>query len=98
MNTTAVNHGRLPQGYARSNLQSQGSVSEVSMAGWVENLNGERLKFISCCHRKIRAKRRHSLKEKSQSEGRSRSRGLKEKRRDFITESFINVNTRLKEV
>lgn len=61
VNATAVNHGRLPQGYARSDLETQGSVSEVLMAGWVANMNGESLKFASCCHRKIRAKRRHQF-------------------------------------
>lgn len=61
INATAVNHGRLPQGYARSDLETKGSVSEVLMAGWVANVNGESLKFTSCCHRKIRAKRRHKF-------------------------------------
>jgi len=58
INATAVNHGRLPQGYSRSDLETQGSVSEVLMAGWVAKMNGGSLKFTNCCHRKIRAKRR----------------------------------------
>lgn len=74
VNVTAVNHGRLPQGYARSELETQGSVSEVLMVGWVANVNGESLKFPSCCHRKIRAKRRHKFeREKNQHKGRSGS-------------------------
>lgn len=67
VNATAVNHGRLPQGYARSEPETQGSVSEVLMVGWVANANGESLKFPSCSLRKIRAKRRHKFElEKSE--------------------------------
>jgi hypothetical protein len=38
------------------------------MAGWVANVNGESLKFTSCCHRKIRAKRRHKFEGEKQNE------------------------------
>lgn len=47
------------------------------MAGWVANVNGENLKFTSCCHREIRDKRRHRFERESQSEGRSGSRAQK---------------------
>lgn len=57
------------QGYARSDLETQGSVSEVLMAGWVANANGKSLKFTSCCHRKIRARRRPKF-ERAKSERR----------------------------
>lgn len=79
INATAVNRGRLPQGYARSGLETQGSVSEVLMAGWAANVNGESLKFISCCHRKIRTNRRHKSEREKSERRKFRSRGLKEK-------------------
>lgn len=40
-------------------------------------MNGESLKFTSCCHSKIRAKRRQKFERRS--EGRSGSKRLKEK-------------------